>query len=239
MKLGVMQPYFFPYLGHFALIDAVDKWIVFDVSQYTPKSWMNRNRILHPKSGFSYVTVPLERSSINLKTCHVYIKDIDKVKTSILGKLSHYRKQAPYYWSVLEIVQRAFENAKTNKLVDLNVSALSETCQYLGIVFNYEICSELGLAFPQNMGPGDWAPFISDQLNASAYVNPNNGIKLFDIKNFEDKNITLHAFYFSTFSYDTGTFNFEANLSILDVMMWNDPSLIKKAIQEKSFEYTV
>ena len=30
MKIGIMQPYFFPYLGHFALIDAVDKWVVFD-----------------------------------------------------------------------------------------------------------------------------------------------------------------------------------------------------------------
>jgi hypothetical protein len=35
MKLGIMQPYFFPYLGHFALIAAVDEWVVFDVTQYT------------------------------------------------------------------------------------------------------------------------------------------------------------------------------------------------------------
>ena len=29
-----MQPYFFPYLGHFSLISSVDKWVVFDVTQY-------------------------------------------------------------------------------------------------------------------------------------------------------------------------------------------------------------
>jgi WbqC-like protein family len=48
MRLGIMQPYFCPYLGHFALIAAVDQRIVFDVTQYTPKTWMNRNPILHP-----------------------------------------------------------------------------------------------------------------------------------------------------------------------------------------------
>jgi hypothetical protein len=47
MRLGIMQPYFFPYLGHFGLIAAVDQWIVFDVTQYTPKTW-NRNPSLHP-----------------------------------------------------------------------------------------------------------------------------------------------------------------------------------------------
>ena len=49
VKLGIMQPYFFPYLGHFALIAHTDAWVVFDITQYTPKTWMNRNRVLHPK----------------------------------------------------------------------------------------------------------------------------------------------------------------------------------------------
>ena len=51
MRLGIMHPFFFPYLGHFALIAAVDQWIVFDVTQYTPKTWMNRNPILQPDTG--------------------------------------------------------------------------------------------------------------------------------------------------------------------------------------------
>ena len=49
MKLGIMQPYFFPYIGYFSLIANTDLWVVFDTPQYTRKSWMNRNRILHPR----------------------------------------------------------------------------------------------------------------------------------------------------------------------------------------------
>jgi hypothetical protein len=51
VKLAIMQPYFFPYLGHFALISQCEKWVVFDITQFTPKSWMSRNRVLHPKQG--------------------------------------------------------------------------------------------------------------------------------------------------------------------------------------------
>jgi len=67
MRLGIMQPYFFPYLGHFSLISSVDKWIVFDVTQYTPKTWMNRNRILHPKTGWQYVPFRLLILQFQLK----------------------------------------------------------------------------------------------------------------------------------------------------------------------------
>ena len=30
MKLGIMQPYFFPYIGYFQLINAVDKFVIYN-----------------------------------------------------------------------------------------------------------------------------------------------------------------------------------------------------------------
>jgi hypothetical protein len=30
MKLGIMQPYFLPYIGYFQLISAVDKYVLYD-----------------------------------------------------------------------------------------------------------------------------------------------------------------------------------------------------------------
>ena len=41
-----MQPYFFPYIGYFQLIAAVDLFIIYDNIKYTKKGWVNRNRIL-------------------------------------------------------------------------------------------------------------------------------------------------------------------------------------------------
>lgn len=46
MKLGIMQPYLFPYLGYFQLINAVDTFVVYDDVQYIKHGWINRNNIL-------------------------------------------------------------------------------------------------------------------------------------------------------------------------------------------------
>ena len=32
MKLGIMQPYFIPYIGYWQLMNAVDKYVIYDES---------------------------------------------------------------------------------------------------------------------------------------------------------------------------------------------------------------
>ena len=34
MKIGIMQPYFLPYIGYFSLIEYSDRFIFFDTPQY-------------------------------------------------------------------------------------------------------------------------------------------------------------------------------------------------------------
>lgn len=46
MKLGIMQPYFMPYIGYFQLMKAVDKYVVYDDVNYIKGGWANRNHIL-------------------------------------------------------------------------------------------------------------------------------------------------------------------------------------------------
>lgn len=221
-----MQPYFFPYLGHFSLIASVDQWIVFDVTQYTPKTWMNRNRILHPAAGWQYVTVPLLNSSISIKTSEARVLNLAETKRSITGKLSHYKKTAPYFYQVNKVVQRAFDGSLDDSLVNLNVCALSAVCDYLDIPFSYQICSKLALNYPPKLKPGDWAPYICQNLGASEYVNPAGGKDIFDVSVFQHQDIALYFAEFEEFKYATPGYSYEPHLSILDVMMWNAPESI-------------
>ena len=46
MKLAIMQPYLFPYIGYFQLLDAADRFVVYDDVQFIKGGWINRNRLL-------------------------------------------------------------------------------------------------------------------------------------------------------------------------------------------------
>lgn len=231
MKLGIMQPYFFPYLGHFALIAHTDAWVVFDVTQYTPKTWMNRNRVLHPKEGWNYVSVPLANGSISIKTSEAQVLDLHAARKSVLGKISHYRQQAPYYKAVVELVESAMAGEQQCSLVQLNVRGLSAVCDYLGLPFSYQVCSELALPLPDALPPGGWAPAISAALGASSYVNPIGGRQLFNPEDFSRKGIGLEFLSFELPAYEVGAYRFEPGLSIIDVLMWNSPQEVVQQIR--------
>jgi len=228
-----MQPYFFPYLGHYSLIAAVDEWIVFDITQYTPKTWMNRNRILHPKAGWQYVTVPLSNSSISIKTHEARVLNLAETKSNIIGKFSHYKKKAPYFDAVNALVNEVFDSAKDDSLVHFNVNGLRAVCNYLNIPFNYRICSELNLPLPDRLGAGDWALEICSLLGASSYLNPASGAEIFDMAEFARRGISLHFAQPTEFAYRTGPYQFEPYLSILDVLMWNSPAAVAEAARSR------
>ena len=231
MRIGIMQPYFFPYLGHFSLIAAVDQWIVFDITQYTPKTWMNRNRILHPSKGWQYVTVPLSNSSISIKTHEARVLNLSDTKERILGKITHYRKKAPYFEAVNAIIKKVFDDATDDSLVHLNTRGLGVVCHYLDIPFNYRICSELNLTLPSKLGPGEWALEICSQLGATSYVNPVSGQIIFDPAEFARRGISLQFAQSKEFVYNTAPYQFESCLSILDVLMWNSPAVVADAVR--------
>ncbi|AFO48199.1 hypothetical protein T1E_2351 [Pseudomonas putida DOT-T1E] len=225
-----MQPYFFPYLGHFALIAHTDQWIVFDVTQYTPRSWMNRNRVLHPQTGWNYISAPLIQSSTTLLTHEAQVNDLKATQRSVLGKLSHYRRKAPYYETVIDLVSQTFSRTTSNSLVHLNIAGLVSVCEYLGLPFNYRVCSALDLDLRTVNTPGGWAPEICRQLGAKSYLNPVGGRALFDAQDFSRLGIQLQFMQFSGFEYDTNPYTFEPGLSIVDVMMWNEPQRIAQLL---------
>jgi hypothetical protein len=230
MRLGIMQPYFFPHLAYFALIANTDEWVVFDITQYTPKSWMNRNRVLHPNHGWMYVTVPLKSSTRNMKIYEAQILDPVDAHRTVVGKLSHYRKSAPYFEPVLDVVDQAFSSLTDKSLVHLNVSGMRAVCAYLQLPFPGRIASEMNLMIPTVTHPGGWAPVISQALGAVHYVNPIGGQQLFDPSEFAAVGTSLSFLEMPPFVYKTPGYQFEPGLSILDVLMWNEPDVVVEAM---------
>jgi hypothetical protein len=230
-RFGIMQPYFFPYLGHFSLIAAVDEWLVFDLTQYTPKTWINRNRILHPNQGWQYVSIPLANGSISIKIHEAKILDPVAARKNVQGKLSHYKRNAPYYDAVLNLIEETFDDGD-DSLVRLDVRGLAAVCRYLGISFRYRICSEMNLDLPIALNSGEWALEICSQLGADGYLNPSSGKALFNRTCFAKRGIDLCFAQPTEFSYRTIGYRYEPYLSMLDILMWNPPDVVARAASE-------
>ncbi len=220
MKFAAFQPYFFPYLGHFDLINKVDKWIVSNELQYIETGWMNRNRILHPVSGWTYINVPLISHHYDIRIQDVKIIPSSDWKTRIFGQLAHYRRQAPFYSSTLQLVEQCLEN-DTDSLSELNISILLKVCEFLGIHFDYLLESDLKIEKQAPANLSDWICAIASVLGADEFINPPGGAHLYDPQRFKALGVKLAFQSFTNMIYDTGGYNFEPALSIIDVMMWN------------------
>ena len=82
MKLGIMQPYFFPYIGYWQLVNAVDTYVIYDDVNFIKNGWINRNRILINGEA-KYFNLPVVGAG-----SFVLIKDIAmNPKPELIGKL--------------------------------------------------------------------------------------------------------------------------------------------------------
>lgn len=230
MKLGIMQPYFFPYIGYFQLINFADQWIVFDDAQYIRHGWINRNRILHPQKGWQYITVPLLKHQHKDPIKNIYINTQEKWEQKIIGQLVRYKK-APYYKETVSLVKECFEN-KAQTITELNVKSLSLVCNYLNINFNYKVSSLSDFDYSHVYDAGDWAWTISSQMRASEYINPVGGLNLFDKNKFLNSGIKISFLEClnNEIKYSQIISNFEANLSIIDILMFCSVEEIKQLL---------
>jgi hypothetical protein len=233
MKLGIMQPYFFPYLGYFQLINAVDRWIAFDQVQFIDKGWINRNRILHPnpEKEWQYITLPLSKRGQFDKICDIVLKKDINWREQILGKLSFYKKKAPHYQQTLEFVNYCFDTNET-RLAHLVVEILRKTSDYLNIQTPIELQSEMNLRLDSVHHAGQWALRISELLGASEYINPRGGKDIFIPSEFNDSKIKLSFLTSDLSPYSQRRGGFVAGLSIIDVLMFNDHSQCTNLLEQ-------
>lgn len=235
MKLGIMQPYFLPYLGYFALIKHTDKWIVFDTPQFIRHGWIERNRILKPLEGWQYIKVPLEKHRRGIAIKDIKIKNTENWRQKILAQLTHYKKKASFYRNTIDVINKIFE-FQTNSIVKLNVYALDIICEYLNISFDYSVFSKMDLNIGEVNEPDEWALEITKALSGNSYYNPHGGIKFFDRHKYKQSNIGLHFLELNLQEYDQTGGEFEAGLSTIDVMMFNSPKAITAMLDNVKVE---
>ena len=231
MKIAIMQPYFFPYIGYFQLINAADHFILFDDVQYIRHGWINRNRILKPAEGHQYVIMPLADHGRDDLIRDIKIKEGYEWKEKILRQTEHYKKKAPFYAQVKILLEDCFDYPEIN-LALANGFFIKKVFKYLGIDFETRISSELRFDYNNVHDAGEWALRISEQSGASEYINPPGGIALFEKAKFEKSNIKLSFIHPELKEYSQRRTTFEPGLSIIDLLMFNSPEKVKEMLND-------
>lgn len=227
-----MQPYLLPYLGYFSLIKQTDRFILFDPVHFIKHGWIERNRILKPCTGWQYIAVPLIKYSRDTRISEIQIKNSLDWRDTIFRQLEHYKKRSPFYTETIDVLKRAFD-IETDSIVKLNSHILKTICDYIAIEINLDIFSEMNLSIEEVNAPDEWALNICKAMgDIDEYWNPEGGLEFFDRSKYESAGIDIKFLKMNLPRYPQRRPEFEAGLSIVDVMMFNKPSKINEMLYD-------
>lgn len=234
MKLGIMQPYLFPYIGYFSLIQATDQWIVFDTPQYIRKGWVNRNRVLKENEKWKYLSIPVVKAPRETPINKIEINNVQNWKQDLMNGLSYYQKiKAPFFSDVETLVALSLDHTSEN-LSGLILHSLNVFCNYLQIEFPFRMFSEMSLDLGVIVDSGEWALRICEALDADTYINPPGGRAIFNKDKFKQKGIELFFLEHHLPVYDQKIGTYIPGLSIIDVLMFNSVIDTQEMIRDYS-----
>lgn len=219
MRLAIMQPYIFPYLGYFQLIHAVDKFVFYDDVNFIKGGWINRNKIL--VNGEERIfTIPLDKASSNKKINEIPVHPVlfDRWKKKFMRSLDQTYGKAPFFDLVRPLVSNVIESGEEmiSGLARKSVIAVSD---YIGIDTVYIKSSQVYQN--SDLRAQERVIDICNKEKASEYINAIGGYELYHSNEFQTHSIDLKFIEPSLQSYQQGGVNyFIKGLSIIDVLMF-------------------
>lgn len=217
MKVGIMQPYFLPYIGYWQLINAVDKYVIYDDVNFIKRGWINRNRILINKEP-NLFNIQMVGASQNKLINQIEVSQDDIWRKKLLMTIEKNYSKAPYYRIVYPIIEEII-NYNENNLSRYIEYSIRRICKYLNI--NTDIIISSSINKKNELKGQDKIINICESLGATEYYNAIGGQELYSYNNFQDRGIKLKFLQTDKIVYKQYNCDFVSNLSILDVMMFN------------------
>lgn len=219
MKIAIMQPYFFPYLGYFQLIQSADKFIIYDDVSYIKRGWINRNNFLvNGKKGL--ITIPLSNGKRGMPICEVEVAGKREYwARKILKTIQQSYAKAPNFDPVYQLFEEALQES-SNLISEINVKALKLVCDYLGI--ETEIVETSRCYGNGDLSASERVIDICKKEEAEMYINASGGRSLYSSEDFLEQGLELRFLKPELPIYRQLGGNFEHALSIVDLLMYVD-----------------
>jgi len=225
MKLGIMQPYFMPYIGYFQLMKAVDNYIVYDDVNYIKGGWINRNNIMIGGEKKLF-TITLNSPSPNKLINEIEIKDDFR---KLMRTLQINYAKAPYFEETIALMEKII-NYPDKQLARFIANSFHEILKYLNINTKISLSSELEKDC--SLKGKDKVINICKNMNASEYYNAIGGQELYNKADFLKEGIDLSFLETCPIIYDQCNSHFVPYLSMIDVLMFNSETQINDLLEK-------
>ncbi len=225
-----MQPYFLPYLGYFQLINAVDKFIFFDDTGFIKQGWIHRNNILLNRKKHRF-TIPIQDVSSFTPIQTTIVSEKPLLWNQKLTRTFRYAYgKAPYFDAVFPLIENILRGAKKRAISNVAIDSVQMVLTYLGIEKTILRSSE---RYDNSLLKlSERVVDICQREGASGYINAIGGQHFFDREYFEKSLIKLQFLKPNLREYNQNTPEFVAGLSILDVLMYNEPTTVKAMLED-------
>lgn len=217
--IGIHQPYFFPYLGYFQLINAVDVWVCLEHVSFMKRSYMTRNTL---KDGIN-INIPVIGGSQNKRCTEVYVEKNRIWFEKFARTLDlNYKNEKNFIQVTNEVLAPWYNDVITHPreltISEFNFTAIYRISEYLGIETRFYSSNGITEA-KREKGLQD----IVKSFHGDTYINAIGGQALYNKENFSEAGIDLK------FLKKTSEL---PNTSILDILFKYDKEVIKQELNK-------
>ena len=219
-----MQPYFFPYIGYFQLIEVSDIFVIHDDVQYVKQGWVNRNRILRDDK-VQWISFPVLKSSHDNPINERFYKADPETRNQLLRRIEAAYREASQFGDIYSLIANIMRFPNRN-VATFNTNLIAKISTCIGI--NTTLIASSKLPKDERLSGQDRVIDICRYLGATSYINPIGGRKLYQAERFSREGMAL-AFLEPAVLMKTGL---NPPLSIIDHLMHRSGESLSDALDE-------
>ena len=184
MRIAIIQPYFFPYMGYFKLFSATDLVVILDCVQFPRRGFVHRNKFMMLNNKVEWISLPYIREHRDKQKIHKM-----RFPKNSSGSMLERFENAKIWISLQssDFYSTIFDTEKTITAYLLNNILLVNS--HLGLHSNV-VCSS-SLSVPGSLNGETKILYICEHLGATNYVNLPGGLDYYHLEAFRKINTKL------------------------------------------------
>jgi hypothetical protein len=185
MKIAVMQPYIFPYIGYFQLIQSVVHFVSLDNVHYITKGWIERNNISINNNKHLF-TLPLESKGRNKLITELKLKEFPSWKDKFSKTIIQNYKKFPHFEETMNLINTCldFEEEKLSLFI---LNSLQTISNHLVLETTFSQSSELNIEETAQQR----ILKVCLEHKADQYHNPIGGWDIYDPSLFKEHGVNV------------------------------------------------